>query len=88
MQIKYEYPNIFPWQRLRNVRKGSAVQFRYPFHQSLSDSDVFIVVDDTAYSQHDGRGKLPVVNLKHGRLSLVSPDREVKIIDAEVRING
>ena len=75
------------WRSLRDVRKGTAVQFKCQFHQDMCTDDLYIVIDASAYPNHDNQCKMAVVNLRTGRLSYVNSEREIEAINATVCID-
>jgi len=75
------------WGRVNEVAKGESVEFRHTFHQDCKPNDVFIIniVSSSYRPERDGyHNKVPVTNLRTGKLSYVDCTREVAIVSADV----
>ncbi len=76
-----------PSVRLLNISAGHAVQFVKPFHQSMRRDDPFLVIADCSYMPVEEYGtRCYVANLRTGKLSLVSSDRAVWFLNADLTI--
>ena len=89
MRITREKQERFDWIELRSVSKGLCIQFKYKFHQDCCDNDCYMAIDASAYpaSNDAAHYKIAVVNLKSGRLSYVSGNRDVRVLDARVCVD-
>ena len=72
---------------------GDVVQFNKRFYQDYPPNDLYIVLNVCgSYTDktHSGfaSNKTGIANLASGRLSFVSPDREVTVMNAEVNVDG
>ena len=78
----------YDWKKLRDIRKGACIAFKHCFHQTLTDDDVFMPIDASAYPARNdaAHSKIAVINLSNGRLSFVDRGREVRELDAAICI--
>jgi hypothetical protein len=84
MKISKQSCCRYKWLELRCVTRGCVVYFESSFHQDMSTADPYLMIDASAYPNHDNQGRKAAVNLRTGKLSYLLPDRRVRIIDAEV----
>lgn len=80
-------------KRLEQQKAGTVVQFNKQFHQDYPPNDLYIVLDVCeSYKDRSDKGfrtnKTGITNLSTGKLSFVDPQREVTIMNAEVKVNG
>jgi len=78
------------WIELSQVCTNAVVIFRSQFHQDIQRDDIFLTVNtcDSYRDQHRStRSKVAVINLRSSKLSFVAGSRDVRIIDATVRID-
>lgn len=74
---------------LKNIESGHPIAFETPFHQAMSTGDIFIVPDICESYLPKGSdiwGKMPIVNLRTGKLSWVGNTRKVRIVECSVSI--
>lgn len=77
------------WKRLCKYKSGTPVRFRKSFNSDDRRDDVFIVNAVCSSYRPAGSccdGKIAVTKLDDGRMSYVDPDREVSIVDCNVRL--
>lgn len=89
MEINTRRTDSYFWLQLRSIRKGSCVFFQSQFHQDMTVTDPYIVVDASAYPDRpiNASGRIAVVNLRNGKLSYLLGYKQVRTLDAEVFIN-
>ena len=63
------------------------VYFQCQFHQDMRTDDPYLLIDASAYPNHDNQGRRAAVNLRNGRLSYLLPGKRVRIVDAEVHLD-
>ncbi len=77
--------------KLGSVSSGKVVQFNKSFHQDYPPNELFITIE-VVYSyipeNVDSMHKRAVVCLANGKLSWVSRDRTVVVMNAEVNVDG
>jgi len=75
------------WVPIHTVAAGESVEFKHVFHQDCKPDDIFIV-NDVCMSYRPGdyhyTGKIPVTNLRTGKLSYVDKGRQSALISSEV----
>lgn len=87
MKISKNSKCQYHWLNLRNITRGCVVYFESQFHQDMTTDDPYLLIDASAYPNHDSQGRKAAVNLRNGKLSYLLGDKRVRIVDAEVCID-
>lgn len=75
------------WVPIHAIVAGASVEFKYAFHQDCKPGDIFIV-NEVCMSYRPGdyhyAAKIPVTNLRTGKLSYVDKGRQAAVVSSEV----